>query len=59
MNIRNHIIAFANEKKKENPELSDEIDGLMDLALNEISAGESADNECQLFINSVNELIHG
>jgi len=56
MNIQ-RATDFANEFVKEHPEHNDEVLDLFDLMKDEIEAGESQENEIQLFIGACKDLL--
>lgn len=48
---------FAQEFQKKHPEHSDEVNGFVQLCMDEIDAGESEINEIDLCIESINQLL--
>ena len=56
MNIK-QATEFAKDFIKNNPEFEDEVEGLHQLMLDEIEAGESAPNEISLFIGGCEDLL--
>ena len=51
------LINYAHDMANKYPELRDEILDILDLAKSEIEEGGSADHECQLAEQSINDLI--
>jgi len=57
MNVED-LIKWAREKSKVCPKLKDEIDDLVNLALDEIEDGASVQNEISICMSEINELIN-
>ena len=53
----NELIKWARERTKSCPKLKDEINDLLQLAIDEIEEGASVSNEINLCMSDINELL--
>ena len=51
------LLLYVQQSIKEHPDLSEEIQDLYELCMDEIDAGESEHNEIMLCVNSIDQLI--
>lgn len=57
MSYLDYLRSFVKDKIQEHPDLANEINDIYELALDEISDGQSMTNECELAISDIKDII--